>query len=108
MAIHLAVACDVFNSVLFGAVFFPLDVLGEIWDWIESVPEDFSYLLVWSGKWQNKQLIPTLFNKHKYVFHIRNIKLYLENESSWLVPYSNTKRMSEAKMTLKKIFVRVP
>ena len=27
--------------------FFPRDVLDEIWDWIESVPEDFCYLLLY-------------------------------------------------------------
>ena len=25
--------------------FFPRDDLGDVWDWIESVPEDFSYIL---------------------------------------------------------------
>ena len=46
MAVHLAVAGDVFDGVLFCAVLFPRDVLDEIWDLIESVPEDFSYLLL--------------------------------------------------------------
>ena len=32
---------DVFDSVLFRAVPFPRDVLDEIWDGIESVPENF-------------------------------------------------------------------
>ena len=46
MAVHLAVAYDVFGYVLFCAVFFPRDVLDEIWNRTESVPEDFSYLLL--------------------------------------------------------------
>ena len=39
-AVHLAVAGGVFDGV-FRAVFFPLDVLDEIWDLIESVSEGF-------------------------------------------------------------------
>ena len=43
MAINLAVAGGVFDGVLFCAVlFFPRDVLYEIWDGIQSVPENFS------------------------------------------------------------------
>ena len=48
MAVHPAVAEDVFDGVLFCVVFSPQDVLDEIWDWIESVPENFptfSYVL---------------------------------------------------------------
>ena len=40
MAVHLAVAEDVFNGV-FVLSFFPRDVLDEIWDLIESVSEGF-------------------------------------------------------------------
>ena len=45
MAAHLGVACDVFGVGLFVLSFFPRDVLFEIWDWIESIPKDISYLL---------------------------------------------------------------
>ena len=37
MIVHLAVAGDVFDGVLF----FPRDVLDKIWDWMETVPENF-------------------------------------------------------------------
>ena len=46
MAVHLAVAGDAFDGVLFCAVFFPRDVLDETWDRITSVPGDLSYLLL--------------------------------------------------------------
>ena len=39
-AVHLAVAGGVFDGV-FSAVLFPLDVLDEIWDLIESVSVGF-------------------------------------------------------------------
>ena len=39
--VHLAVAGDVFNGVFLCCPFFPLDVLAEIWDLIESVSEGF-------------------------------------------------------------------
>ena len=42
MAVHLAVAGDVFDRVFLCCPFFPRDVLDEIWDLIESVSEDFS------------------------------------------------------------------
>ena len=41
MAVHLAVAGDVFYGVFFVLSFFPRDVLDEIWDLIESVSEGF-------------------------------------------------------------------
>ena len=42
MAVHLAVAGDVFDSVLFCAVLFsPQEFLDETWDLNESVPENF-------------------------------------------------------------------
>ena len=41
MVVHLAVAGDVFDGVLFCAVLFPPDVLDEIRDCIASVPEHF-------------------------------------------------------------------
>ena len=41
MAVHLAVAGDVFDGVIFSCPFFLRDVLGEIWDLIESVSEGF-------------------------------------------------------------------
>ena len=45
IAVHLAVAGDVFDGV-FLCCLFPGDVLGEIWDWIESVSEGFpTYIL---------------------------------------------------------------
>ena len=47
MAVHLAVAGDVFDGVLFCAVVFPQDVLGEILNRTESVPENFpTYALI--------------------------------------------------------------
>ena len=42
MVVHLAVAGDVFDGVLFLLSFPPRDVFNEIWDKIESVPEIFS------------------------------------------------------------------
>ena len=41
MIIHLVVAGDVLNGVLFCAVPFPRGVLDEIWDGTESLPENF-------------------------------------------------------------------
>ena len=40
IAVRLAVVGDVFDGVVFAAVF-PRDVLDEIWDLIESVSEGF-------------------------------------------------------------------
>ena len=40
-AVHLAVAGGVFDGVFFVLSCFPLDVLDEIWDAIESVSEGF-------------------------------------------------------------------
>ena len=53
-AVHLAVAGGVFDGV-FCAVLFPLDVLDEIWDLIESVSEGFlTYFCLMSGlSWFN-------------------------------------------------------
>ena len=45
MAVHLAVACDVYGDVFLCCPFFPQGVLGEILNLIESVSEDFSFLL---------------------------------------------------------------
>ena len=39
--VHLAVAVCVFDGVFFVLSLFPLDVLDEIWDVIESVSEGF-------------------------------------------------------------------
>ena len=41
MAVHLAVAGDVFDGVFFVLSFFPRDVLNEILDLIESVSDGF-------------------------------------------------------------------
>ena len=41
MAVHLAVAGDVFDGVFLCCPFFQRDVLDEIWDLIESVSEGF-------------------------------------------------------------------
>ena len=46
MAVHLAVAGDVFFMSCFVLSFFPRYVLDEIWDYFESVPEDFFYVLL--------------------------------------------------------------
>ena len=51
MAVRLAVAGDVFGDVLFFYPFSPRDVLDDIWDIIESVPEDFSHLLFLMLNW---------------------------------------------------------
>ena len=45
MAVHLAVAGDVYNSVFLCCTFFPRDVLYEIRDSFESVSEGFSTYL---------------------------------------------------------------
>ena len=42
IAVHLAVACDVYDGVFFVLSFFPRGVLGEILNLIESVSEFFS------------------------------------------------------------------
>ena len=39
--VHLAVAGGIFDGVFLCCFFFPLDVLDEIWDLIESVSEGF-------------------------------------------------------------------
>ena len=53
MAVPLAVAADVFDGVLFCAVLFPMICLDEIWDWTESVPENFQptsvYTVIMNG-----------------------------------------------------------
>ena len=41
IAVHLAIAGDVFESVFFMLSFFPRDVLDEILDLIQSVSEGF-------------------------------------------------------------------
>ena len=41
MAVHLAVACDVFMDVSLCCPFTPRDVLDKIWDLIGSVSEGF-------------------------------------------------------------------
>ena len=46
MAVHLALAGDAFGGVLFCAVIFPRNGLDEIWDYFESVPGEFSHLLL--------------------------------------------------------------
>ena len=42
IAVHLAVACDVYDGVFFVLSFFPRGVLDEILNLIESVSEVFS------------------------------------------------------------------
>ena len=57
MAVHLAVAGDVFDDVLFCALsFLPQHVLDEIWDWIESVPENFPtyFWISWTESYYSK------------------------------------------------------
>ena len=67
------------------------------------------------------KLIPTLFNKEKYVLHVRNLNLYKDlgmkltkihrvlqfNESPWLAKYIdfNTNKRSNAKKCFRKRFV---
>ena len=66
------------------------------------------------------KLIPTLFNKEKYVLHVRNLSLYKDldrkltkihrvlqfNESPWLAKYIdfNTNKKSNAKKCFRKTF----
>ena len=66
------------------------------------------------------KLIPTLFNKEKYVLHVRNLSLYKDlgmkltkihrvlqfNESPWLAKYINfnTEKRKEAKNAFEKDF----
>ena len=66
------------------------------------------------------KLIPTLFNKDKYVLHVRNLSLYKDlgmkltkirrvlqfNESPWLAKYIdfNTNKRSTAKNAFEKYF----
>ena len=42
IAVHLAVACDVYDCVFLCCPFFPRDVLDEILNLIESVSEGFA------------------------------------------------------------------
>ena len=67
------------------------------------------------------KLIPTLFNKEKYVLHVRNLSLYKDlgmkltkihrvlqfNESPWLAKYINfnTEKRKEAKNAFEKDFL---
>ena len=69
------------------------------------------------------KLIPTLFNKEKYVLHIRNLNLYKDlgmkltrihrvlqfNESPWLAKYIyfNTNKRSNAKNVFEKDFFKL-
>ena len=41
MAVRVAIAGDVFDGVLFCAVLFSRDILDEIWERTESVPENY-------------------------------------------------------------------
>ena len=52
MAVHLAVADDVFDGVFFVLAYFPRDVLDEIWDCIVAVAEN-----VTTYSYMNKSLI---------------------------------------------------
>ena len=53
IAVHLAVADDVFDGVFLCFYFSPLDVLDEIWDLIESVSEGFPTYSCYSVKMKN-------------------------------------------------------
>ena len=81
MAVHLAVACDIFDGVLFCAVLFSLrDVLTEILDRIDSVPENFpTYLL--SIYLKTLRCNVARFRKFSHVFKIKVTKV-LESLSS--------------------------
>ena len=43
IAVHLAVACDVFDCVFLCCPFSQRDVLDEIWDLIEPISEGFPF-----------------------------------------------------------------
>ena len=49
VAVHLAVACGVYDGVFFVLSFFPRGVLDEILNLIESVSEVFFFLLLRSS-----------------------------------------------------------
>ena len=49
MAVHLAIAGDVFDSVFMCCPFSPRDVLDELWDLIEIVSEGFPTYF-WVGR----------------------------------------------------------
>ena len=91
-------------------------------DWLspfcKNLKEKFSLV---SDK--TTKLIPTLFNKGKYVLHIRNLSLYKDfgmkltkihrvlqfNESLWLAKYIdfNTKKRKEAKHDFEKDYFKL-
>ena len=65
-AVHLAVAGGVFDGIFLCCSFFPLDVLDEIWDVIESVSEG---------------LLTTVFSIHSCVCLV-NFRQLLQNQWS--------------------------
>ena len=57
-AVYLAVAGGVFDGVFLCCSYFPLDVLDEIWDVIESVSEGFLTYSCCAPRWYTKLMKP--------------------------------------------------
>ena len=67
MAVHLAVAGDVFFMSCFVLSFFPRYALDEIWDYFESVPEDFFLRTLKQG--EHSYLTPKVFLSGSSINH---------------------------------------
>ena len=71
MAVHLSVAGDVFDSVLFCAVLIPRDVFGEIWTELSQLIRIFQPFLSKGCSVESKSVDGTVYNanqKYKICF----------------------------------------